>query len=649
MTVLRRLAVLLLLLALTGPAGAAERILSFLSDVTVQRNGDLLVTETIRVAAEGDQIKRGILRDFPTTYERNSGPPVVVGFDVLSVARDGKAEPYSTEKLSNGVRVRIGRADVILDTGPHEYVIKYRTTRQIGYYETFDELYWNATGTGWTFPIDVAEARITLPERVPFTRKALYTGAQGATGKDAEILSEEPGRIVFRTTRPLPTHAGLTVAAAWQKGVLLPPPGPGLLERFGHWLGETWIVRHLPMVLAMIGLPLVLGYYGYAWFKLGFGPRRGVVIPLFAPPEGLSAAAMRYVRRMEFDDKTFTAALLELAVNRHLKFGETRRKVISIQKTDGGKPVGRAEEIAEQRLFHDDPVVPLTRSSHVELKSAMHGLSGELSKTYENKAYRANTSWAVWGLLACLALMVVIVASNWTQEGDVFGGTLFVMLFPMPMVMLGLTLIARAGAVQGGARIAALLVGLLFAGIAGYGIWWMMFAYRDHWGDVLPSAAAFALAPIAIFAFPLFKTPTEMGRKLMDAIDGFRMYLGTAEEERLEAFYPPKKTPELFEKYLPYAVALDVENAWAKRFEGILEDSTLEPTETVFSWGDGSRRVDPVTLTHYVSSTLSEKIAAAATPPGTSGSSSGSSSDSSSSGSSGGGSSGGGGGGGSGW
>jgi uncharacterized membrane protein YgcG len=142
----------------------------------------------------------------------------------------------------------------------------------------------------------------------------------------------------------------------------------------------------------------------------------------------------------------------------------------------------------------------------------------------------------------------------------------------------------------------------------------------------------------------------------MDAIEGFRLYLGGAEEDRLQACYPPKKTPELFERFLPYAVALDVENAWAKRFEGILDNAAVARTELVMSWSDTQLR-DPETLTRFVSTTLSSSIAesivvaAASSPPGTSGEISGSSSDSSSSGSSGSDSSGdgGGGGGGSGW
>ena len=119
----------LLLLAATGPAAAVERILSFVSDVIVERNGDLQVTETLRIQVEGVEIKRGILRDFPTTYTRQDGTRVVVGFDVQSVQRDNAPEPFVTENLSNGVRVRIGDPNVMLRNGPHTYVIRYRTTR----------------------------------------------------------------------------------------------------------------------------------------------------------------------------------------------------------------------------------------------------------------------------------------------------------------------------------------------------------------------------------------------------------------------------------------------------------------------------------------------------------------------------------------
>ncbi|CAN0511662.1 unnamed protein product, partial [Phaeothamnion confervicola] len=168
-------------------------------------------------------IKRGILRDFPTSYANEDGTRVEVDFDVHGVTRDGVSEAYAVERLSNGYRVRIGSADKMLDRGAHTYIIKYRTSRQIGFFHDVDELYWNATGTGWTMPIEMAEARITLPENVPFRQSALYTGPQGARDKDATVVSQDGGTIVFRTTRPLPARHGLTVAAGWEKGLIAAP------------------------------------------------------------------------------------------------------------------------------------------------------------------------------------------------------------------------------------------------------------------------------------------------------------------------------------------------------------------------------------------------------------------------------------------
>ena len=161
--------VLLIAGAAVQPASAVEHILHFLSDVTVERDGDLDVTETIKVKVEQyGTIKHGILRDFPTTYTRPDGSRVVVGFAVQSVTLDGAKEPWSTEGMTNGVRVRIGSAATTLSAGEHEFVIRYHTNRQIAFLPDYDELYWNATGNGWTFAIDVAEARITLPDAVPF-------------------------------------------------------------------------------------------------------------------------------------------------------------------------------------------------------------------------------------------------------------------------------------------------------------------------------------------------------------------------------------------------------------------------------------------------------------------------------------------------
>ena len=215
--------VIALLLAIAPPAAAQERIADFLSDVTVNLDASLSVRERVTVFAEGNDIRRGILRDFPTVYKDRRGTRVTVSFEVIAVTRNGEPEPFAVESISNGKRVRIGDKDVALNHGAQHYEITYRTTRQLGFFADYDELYWNVTGNGWTFPIDEARTIIHLPPGARISRHAEYTGRQGDQGGDVRVTSATGNRYAAETTRRLEASEGFTVAVAWQKGLVAPP------------------------------------------------------------------------------------------------------------------------------------------------------------------------------------------------------------------------------------------------------------------------------------------------------------------------------------------------------------------------------------------------------------------------------------------
>jgi uncharacterized membrane protein YgcG len=642
MTMLQRLgAALLLLAAALTPASAAERITQFVSDVHVQRNGDLEVAETIAVMAEGQTIKRGFLRDFPTSYANRDGTRVEVDFDVHGVTRNGAPEPFAVERLANGYRIRIGSADKVLEFGVHTYVITYRTTRQIGFFAGFDELYWNATGTGWTMPIEMAEARITLPENVPFRQVAFYTGPQGAKDRDANIVKQDGGTIVFRITKPLPARSGLTVAAGWEKGLIA---APSSLDRAGHWLRDN-----LPLGATVFGLALLLGYYIYAWHNVGRDPRAGTIVPLFGPPKGMSAAAVRYVSQMGFDNKAFTAAVIELGVRGHIKLVETEGGM-KIVPRGSGKPLGAPEQAVAASLFGErKSPIELEPENHAIFKGAREALHDSLTAAYAGKLFQDHTSWSLLGLLASLALIAIVLLSvfvGWGSEAGVAVLCGQVSLIPAVFVAC---IVAFTGLPRSVAGVVFLAFGCVFASLFGIGNYEMITEGHHGWVNLVPASVPLIVIPIASSAFSWMKAHTREGRRITDQIEGFRQYLGVAEEDRLNALNPPEKTPELFEKFLPYAVALDVENAWAAKFETLLAAApATDMTETWYS-ARRDKTNTPAALASYFGEELTQTIASASTPPGSSGSSSGS--DSSSSGSSGGGSSGGGGGGGggSGW
>lgn len=114
------------------------------------------------------------------------------------------------------------------------------------------------------------------------------------------------------------------------------------------------------------------------------------------------------------------------------------------------------------------------------------------------------------------------------------------------------------------------------------------------------------------------------------------MYLSVAEKDSLDALTPGGRTPELFERYLPYALALGVEQAWAQKFADVLSRAAAggEPYRPGWYSGRSWSSADPTGFASSLGGSLSGAISSSSSPPG------------SSSGGGGGGSSGGGGGGG---
>jgi hypothetical protein len=546
-----------------------EKITDYASDITVERNGALDVTETISVVALDDRIRHGIYRDFPTRYADRLGRRVHVGFDVVRVTRDGQNEPYSTESISNGVRVKIGSADTILPPGPHRYTLSYITTRQIGFFKDYDELYWNVTGNGWIFPIDHASANIRLPEGAHIKRSAYYTGAQGADGKAASARQYLDNAIHFETTAPLGPEEGLTVAVGFSKGAVAPPSRATRISEFIRDNGTT--------VIAALGVLALLVFYLTVWWEHGRDPRRGVIVPLFAPPNGLSPAAIRYIHRMDYDRKVFAAALIDMAVKGYLKISQAS-STYTLTRT--GKSAEETALSSEERAIGDalfdsaTGSIELKQDNHSDIAKAISSATSVLKREDEKTYFVTNSGWFAagvvililtaggaallsddpggnGGLLFWLAIWTPLTGFLWSSAADTWRDALS---GPGSRVLNGIRALFKTG-------FALIFVFALVGGIFGFGV-------------SLPFLATAILIAggilVAVF-HRLLKAPTALGGKIRDQIDGFQMFLSTAETQRLEILNPPDITPQVFEKFLPYAIALDAENQWSKKFEAQAE------------------------------------------------------------------------------
>ncbi|MGH8742543.1 MAG: DUF2207 domain-containing protein, partial [Burkholderiales bacterium] len=337
---MNRLCLALLFSLLAFQANAAERVLDFHSDIRISPNGTLTVTEIITVQAEGKQIRRGILRDFPTDYRDRYGNRVRVPFQVLLVTRNGEAEPYALERLSNGVRVRIGAPDVLLRFGRQEYSIMYRTSRQIGFFDRHDELYWNVNGNGWSLPFERMSAEVRFEQPVPAgdLQVEAYTGPQGARGRNYQAFVRH-GSVAFRITRPLGPREGMTIVVAFPKGVVAPPSRS---ERV-----DAWLESNPAIIVALGGFLLLSIYLVFIWRRVGRDPKAGPRFPRYAPPAGLGPGSVRYLDRMGYDARGFAAALLGLGAGGYVKLREQgkRFELLRTAREPDGKEL-------EQQILH---------------------------------------------------------------------------------------------------------------------------------------------------------------------------------------------------------------------------------------------------------------------------------------------------------
>ena len=339
------------------------------------------------------------------------------------------------------------------------------------------------------------------------------------------------------------------------------------------------------------------------------------------------------------DDKVFAVAVVNMAVKGYLKISQDEDQVWTLTKTGADeKSLSGGEAKIAEKLFTVGSRVELKKSNHERIGKAQRELSKYLMREARNKYFVLNSKYFMSGLAITVLILLTIVLSSGQAETVLFLGV-WLTIWTTGCLFLALKVITawkraltgNEGKFGTAGAIGMTLFSLPFFLGEGVGLWFFTSA-----ASLLAGITLLLAGLINALFYHLLKAPTLTGRKLMDKLEGFRQYLSVAEKDRLNLLNPPEKTPELFERYLPYALALDVEQEWGEQFARILEDVSRDGGGYRPVWYSGSAW-RPGSVTGFASSlgsSLSGAISSASTAPG------------SSSGSGGGGSSGGGGGGG---
>ncbi len=586
------------------PAHAIESVTSFDSRIEIQSDGSLRVTETIDVVSEQREIRHGIYRDFVIP----SGAEIVVE----TLERDGNREAWRTETTQDGLRIYFGSANQLLSNGPHTYVFSYEARGFIVPFKDHDELYWNVTGNEWSFPISNASASIQFPPEIPSdaVQFEAFSGPEGT--RESNFAVSFQGHLIYiDVPSVLEPGSGLTILFGAERGYLAATETsfldflsePVALLLFGTDASERGtVIRHRPLLNAIwVGLALVLVYYVGVWFLVGIDPAKGRIVPTAEPPAGLSPAAMRYITHMNYDDKTFTVALITMATLGNIKIrkkdfhyeislGDEDSSVLSAE----GKIVSKALGLGKLTR------IKTTDSLGGALREASAQLYAHLDETYRDVYFTKNKwQWIVgagislaamcfaafkWNPLGALAIMII---------GVIFGGTVFYTLNRIWKTVLEI----RRGGLHSVTWTTRFQVTMLII-VSGAGAFFLSLMSTPVF-TVYVSVLSFL---VLAFGY-LLPAPTKLGREALNAIESFKMYL--EDIKRIPGYddMGTKDQAALFHRYLPYAIALDVDRNWTRHFESAIEknmDETYQNQKSGHSISDADYFVDWYVMDHGV-------------------------------------------------
>jgi hypothetical protein len=498
---------LLLVSAITATTAQAQRTLVIERfNATIRVRPESELEVAESITARFTGSWNGIVRSIPVKYRTPQGFNWTLGVALESVTGEtGQALRTETSREGHYIKYKIWVPGA--EDATRTFVLRYRVRNGLRFFEDHDELYWNVTGDEWDVPIEAASAMIDLPPGAAGLRAISFNGVYGSTDRDAVV---EIGDRNVRLTMPhrLDFHEGLTVVVGWNKGVVAEPTAT---DRTLGFLRSNWpLAIPIPVFVAVL----------FFWRRRGRDPRRRPVAVQYDPPEGLTPGEVGTLLDNAADMRDITATMVDLAVRGFLKFEEhDDRKVFGLlserdyilhrlKPPSEWKGLAAHERKVLEGIFADGAGSVKLSDLKNEFYAKLPGIrDGIFDRLLQHRLYQARPDK---------------VRGRWLFAG-MFVGTM--------MAAGGIALAAKVSLSPISFLIAGVLTALILVGF----------------GLVMPAR-------------------TEAGARALEKVLGFEEFLRRVEKEHFEHVI---KTPELFDRYLPFAMALGVEKKWAKAFKDI--------------------------------------------------------------------------------
>ena len=506
---MKRLAIVLLLLCVAGPLAAQRSLAIKQFDARIAVNIDGSIDVTEQITVAFSGQWNGVYRTIPIDYRTPQGFAWALRLENIS-ATDGEGTPLKVERSRERHYLKLKLWVPGANNATRTVILHYRALNGLRFFEDHDELYWNITGDEWDVPIESVSARIDLPPAVSGVRAIAFNGAYGATSQDAVVAIDRTAVSVTMST-PLGFHEGVTAVVGWNKGIVAQPT---TVERAGGFLASNW----------PLGLPILVGLWMFlTWRRIGRDPEKQPVSVRYDPPTGLTPAEAGTMMDESVDMRDITATIVDLAVQGYLKIEEKEEKVLfglikhqeyvfhRLEPKPGARALERHEQLVLDGMFEGGARTVELSDLENEFYKHLPGIkNAAFDRLVERGLYGARPDR---------------VRAKWIGGAIVLGG---------PAVLLGAAFSDRLGL----APVTVILAVILSAAIV------MIVGY------FMPAR-------------------TVAGARAYEGTRGFEEFLHRVDSDR---FARVVKTPEMFEKFLPYAMAFGVEAKWAKAFKDIYRE-----------------------------------------------------------------------------
>ena len=514
-------------LAAVLPAFAQESINAFSAEISIKSDSSIHVTEQI-VYDFGSEQRHGIFREIPVKYDTPRGNRSIDIDDIMVTDQNGNSYITDISNSGNNKVIRIGDPDIFV-TGLKTYLISFTVEGALNYFDDQDELYWNVTGDEWPVVINSASVTVSAPNNSPIN-EIDFTCFAGIRGSNYPCeTSTINNKINFSHGRLL-SGEGLTIVIGLPKGTVAEP------SAFDKIISA--ILDNLVLLLPIATLIIMYRL----WQLRGRDPKgRGVIVAQYESPKDLTPAEVGTIIDERVQPKDTSAMIIDLAVRGYLKikrleksglFGKVDYELVRLKA--GNDLKNQFEKDFFEKLFTTKTMYSVSKTASVFKK---------FSEMFQKESVNSNIDVVKISELKNSFYKTLLDTNKKIYESVVTKG--YFNKSPNSV---------RAGYGIAGALI--IVIGIVIAGAAGF-----------------YATLGLVVSGIMVSIFGLFMPQrTAMGAEIREEIEGLKQYLSVAEKDRIKFHNAPEKSPEQFEKLLPYAMVLGVEKQWAEQFKDIYHE-----------------------------------------------------------------------------